>query len=445
MPSLVDICLVLGPHNSGCNRVAISLAEALPGTIRVDGHQGLPPDVVLGSHKNEFSQAGLLTALLEGRVPIGSMGPGTLLNFKGLPVFLQYLITVLGDATQVSVTLLLPRSCELSEDAIKVFEGVEKDALLREDSSLFADMRALYLSTPDDEKKKSALFEIFKKVVLSLALVVRKIVFFPAVEELSEPHKLRLVHSVQSLARPKIEGTPRFSQKRFLTQHGNEKVIHHITIEYDTKGVLRQPAMSDPLQHHVGDVIGKIMTGLSSKLTAQLAALNVAASTILSIESLHALIPSQFPVPTMLQSCRELKSTLEHAMSDYGCLNDSEFMKTLNIQLGKTLKIILESSKRHGLSNDLTKIIEDLNRQNYLKVDSKGELIVFIVFPGLFEGELGTRAHITVNHGIHMPSDMRTAAQCFYSRAETITINGCVYTYDAGKDIPVKILQIYYI
>jgi len=63
----------------------------------------------------------------------------------------------------------------------------------------------------------------------------------------------------------------------------------------------------------------------------------------------------------------------------------------------------------------------------------------------LFEGELGTRAHITVNYGPHKPADMCTAVQCVYSGAVTISIGACEYRYNTWKDVPVKILRIYYI
>ena len=100
------------------------------------------------------------------------------------------------------------------------------------------------------------------------------------------------------------------------------------------------------------------------------------------------------------------------------------------------------------------KVLLILEKQKCFKVETKGQMIQFIIFPGLpdlpglsslFEGEFGTRAHITVNYGPHKPADMRTAAQCVYSGAESIRIDACEYRYNAGQDVPVDILRIYYI
>jgi hypothetical protein len=116
----------------------------------------------------------------------------------------------------------------------------------------------------------------------------------------------------------------------------------------------------------------------------------------------------------------------------------------LNTHLGK-FRSILDTYKKANQANELTAIIGELETKKWLKVELKGQIIQFIVFPGLFEGELGTRAHITVNYGPHKPADMRTAAQCVYSAAASIHIDACEYRYNTWRDIPVEILRLYYI
>jgi hypothetical protein len=380
-----------------------------------------------------------------------------MLDRKSNPALLPYMKTVFGPRTEFNITLYLPKAYGSSEPLL-VLEGDEKDSFLSGASPLCADLRALYLSkagNPADEKKRLEMHAVLQKLITSLADVCGKIVFFPtAVEDISELHKASLVESLRSLAPPRIVGEPRFVQKRFLTEHGagEGRKVHHITVDFNSAGVPYTPPLSDPLQGHVGaTVIGKLMTCPSTTLLGQFTALHHAASTINANASLHALIPSQLAPPLILEALVELSSSIELLMSDYSCLSDEAFLKRINTLVGKTFKIILEISRKNALSNELTAILEKLEKQKCLKIETKGQLIQFIVFPGLsglsglFEGELGTRAHITVNYGPHKPADMRTAAQFVYSGAETIRIDACEYRYTAGKDVPVDILRIYYI
>lgn len=453
MSNKLSFCLVLGQHNSGSNDVARFLSKNLPNSVFEDGTQCLSSAIIanLGDHRNDFSQSSLVAALLAEQTLIASLSAGVLLDYKGNPVLLKNLKTVFGEETTVIITLLLPKIYS-SSDPLLILDAYDKDEFFREDSPHRLDLRTLYLSkaeNPADEKKKSAMYDIFNKVLDSLATVVEKIVFFPtAVDEITESHKQSLIQSLQSLTPPRIEREPFKTQKRFLTQHGegDTKKVHHITIEYKSDGVPYVPPLRDPLHRHVRTVVnGKLQTCLLTSLVIQMIALNDAASKIIADASLHSLIPSQFRQEVILEDLEKLKRTNELLMSDFSFLQNAEFVKTINSLIGKSLKIILESSKKISQTNELTGIIEALDRQKFLKVEPKGQLLQFIVFPSLFEGELGTRAHITVNYGQHKPADMRIAAQGVYSRSEMISIGDCDYRYDTGKDISVEILQIYYI
>ena len=453
MSNKLSFCLVLGQHNSGSNDVARFLSKNLPNSVFEDGTQCLSSAIIanLGDHRNDFSQSSLVAALLAEQTLIASLSAGVLLDYKGNPVLLKNLKTVFGEETTVIITLLLPKIYS-SSDPLLILDACDKDEFFREDSPHRLDLRTLYLSkaeNPADEKKKSAMYDIFNKVLDSLAAVVEKIVFFPtAVDEITEPHKQSLIQSLQSLTPPKIEREPFYTQKRFLTEHGegDTKKVHHITIEYNSDGIPFIPPQRDPLQRHVKTTVnGRLQTCLLTSLVIQMIALNDAASKIIADASLHSLIPSQFRQEVILEDLAKLKRTIELLMSDFSFLQNAEFVKTTNSLIGKSLKIILESSRKLSQTNELTGIIEVLDRQKFLKIEPKGQLLQFIVFPSLFEGELGTRAHITVNYGPHKPADMRTAAQCVYSGAEIICIGDCEYRYDTGKDISVEILQIYYI
>ncbi len=454
MPSSLPLCLVLGPNNSGSSRIARFLTNALLHTTHVDGKLDLSPATVniLGDHRNELCMGNLESIFLTHpeQIPIVSMSPGVMLDRKSNPALLSNMKTVFGPETEFNIIIFLPRDYGSSEPLL-VLEGDEKDRYLSDASPLCADLRALYLSkaeNPADEKKRLEMHTVLLKLIKSLADVCGKIVFFPtAVEEISESHQVSLVESLRSLAPPRIEGTPHFIQKRFLTEHGvgDEKKVHHITIDFNSAGVSYKLPLSDPLQAHVGaTVTGRLMTCPSTGLLAQLTESHRVATTILADASLQALIPSHLPLLQVQEALQMMCSSIDRVMGDFGLLQDTEFVKSLNTYLGK-YRIILETYKKANQDNDLTALLRTLEEKKWLKVEPKGQIIQFIVFPGLFQGELGTRAHITVNYGPHKPADMRTAAQCVYSGAATIRIDACEYRYNTGKDIPVEILRIYYI
>ena len=452
MSSTLNICLFLGPYNSGCSSLATSISRILPGTIHVDGYLGLDPAIALnlGDHKNDFSMWGIVAALLQNPTHLlVSMTPAVLMDRKCEPNLIPYMKSVFGFETNFNIILIIPK-IYATDEATLVLEGDEKQSFLDLESPHWEGLKAQYLTNaenPAEAKKRTTMFDILQKTVSSFPDFVRKVVFFPTdVEEMSEPHRQSVVQTVQSLAPSRIEGQPRFVQKRFLTSHGSEESkVHHITIDFLPGGVPFVPGLSDPLQAHVGSsVTGRLMTCVSTSLWNQLSALRSSATTILGDPSLHGLIPTQLPTHQVLDALEKMRSSIDLIMSDLCLLQDADVVKSLNTHLGK-FRSILDTYKKASQANELTAIIGELETKRWLKFDLKGQIIPFIIFPGLFEGELGTRAHITVNYGPHKPADMRTAAQCVYSAAASIHIDACEYRYNTWRDIPVEILRLYYI
>jgi hypothetical protein len=454
MSSYLNVCLFMGPYNSGCSNLATSLTRKISPTFHVNGTYGLDQSTVsiLGDHKNEFSMWTITSAFLQnlGQLPLVSMSPAVLLDRRCEPNLIPYMKTVFGHETVFSIIIFLPKVYASGESQL-VLEHADKQNFLELNSPHWEGLKALYLTkaeNPAEEKKSVAAYKIIQDTLFALRKFTTKIVFFPtAVEEIPEPHKQGLVQAVQSLAPPRIGRQPHFVQKRFLTQHGtgDEKKVHHITIEFNSAGVPYILPLSDPLQGHVGaTVTGRLMTCPSTGLLAQLSEIHRTASTILTDASLQALIPSHLPLFQVQESLEKICSSIDSIVRDFCLLHDAEIVRLLNTHIGK-FRIILDTYKKANQDNGLTALLRTLEEKKWLKVDLKGQHIQFIVFPDLFEGELGTRAHITVNYGPHKPADMRTAAQCVYSGAATISIDACEYRYNTGKDIPVEILRIYYI
>lgn len=461
-PSCVDIVLILGPRGSGKNSVADSCQN--PSTLYVDGNVlNLDHDTVakLGDHRNEFTMWMIVKTILEGKVPIVALSGGALLDRKGTPLLVEYIKSVFGITVNINITLLLPMmyAPDVPDASLVVLEGDDKDQFMSQSSPLNEVLCALYNSKAGnsalekEHKKNVDDYRILLKLLKSFSSVVRKVIFFPkSVDQLSDAHREGLNVALQHITPPRIEKSPRFTQKRFLityeTSEGEKS--HHITLEYSSGGVPFTTLQSDLLQTHIGKkvgekkVVGKLMICPSTTFVAQLVKIRETSCRIIDDVSLHEMIPSPFAPIQMVEVFSELVRTIDTLLGDFGCLQD-DTMKTLNYLIGKTLKLILETSRKNKVSNVLMSLLEDLERQKCLKLDLKGQLIQFIIFPALFEGELGTRAHITVNHGKHKPADMRTAAQHVYSGAPMIQIDSDQYEYNTGLNVNVEILQIYYI
>jgi hypothetical protein len=453
-PSSLNFCLLMGPYYSGCSKLATSLTRIIPTTIHVDGTYGLDQSTVsiLGDHRNDLSRWTILSAFLQNleQLPLVSMSPAVLLDGRCQPNLIPYMKTVFGQETVFNIIIFLPKVYASGEPQL-VLEDADKQNFLELNSPHWKGLEALYLTkaeNPAEEKKSVSAYNILQNTLFSLTDFVRRIVFFPtAVDEIPEPHKQGLIQAVQTLPPPRIGRQPHFVQKRFLTEHGTGegRKVHHITVEFISVGVHYTPPSSDRLQVHVGSsVTGRFMTCPSTGVLGQFTELHRVATTILGDASLQALIPSHLPLFQVHEALQMMCSSIERVMGDFGLLQDAEFVKTFNTHLGK-YRIILDTYKKANQTNELTVLLKSLEDKKWLKVDLKGQIIQFIVFPDLFEGELGTRAHITVNYGPHKPADMRTAAQCVYSGAATISIDACEYRYNTGKNIPVNIMGIYYI
>jgi hypothetical protein len=196
--------------------------------------------------------------------------------------------SVFGSETKFNIILFIPK-IYATDEATLVLEGDEKQSFLDLESPHWEGLKALYLTNaenPAEEKKRRTMFDILQKTVSSFPDFVRKVVFFPtADEEMPEPHRQSVVEAVQSLAPSRIEEPPRFTQKRLLTSHGSEGKVHHITIDFGRVPFI--PALSDPLQAHVGSsVTGRLMISASTSLWDQLSALRSSATTILGDPSL---------------------------------------------------------------------------------------------------------------------------------------------------------------
>jgi len=479
--TMINIVLVIGPSNSGKSYIGDFCQSFLNDrngenggnggnggdardacqpsyALHVDGNVlGHSPSLVaiMGDHRNEYTQAKIVKTILEGKIPIVSMSGGALSEKGEYFLFENYLRTVFGKDCLITATFLLPKEYPSDDAPLLVLDG-EEIKKFQLGSSHYDELARLYYSKEGIEslekehKKDMAAWRIFHHVIISFSSVA-KIIFFPFRKILSEIQKGSLSSALQNIKPPRIEHPPRFTQKRFLTfdKRDDGGKIHHITLEYNLKGVPYIPPRSDPLQHHVGQkVIGKLMTCLTTEFVIRLRRIATAVSIIKDDEILRGMILSPFSAEKVEESLDKLLTLSSEMSANFACLHD-ETLKELNSQIGKTLKICIDMSKKAKVTNELIRILEELDSEKCLKFELKGQVIQFIVFNGLFDGlldgELGTRAHITVNYGRHKPADMRTAAQYVYKSESVFSIDGVRYEFNTGRDVEVDIMDIYYI
>lgn len=466
--TMINIVLVIGPSSSGKSYIGDTCQSFLNDrnggeardacqplyTLHIDGNVlGHSPSLVaiMGDHRNEYTQAKIVKTILEGKIPIVSMSGGALSEKGEYFLFENYLRSVFGKDCLMTATFLLPKEYPIDDAPLLVIDG-EDIKKFQLGSSHCDELARLYYSKEGIEslekehKKDMAAWRIFHHVIISFSSVA-KIIFFPFRKILSEIQKGSLSSALQNIKPPRIEHPPRFTQKRFLTfdKRDDGGKIHHITLDYNLKGVPYIPPRSDQQQHHVGQkVIGKLMTCLTTEFVIRLRRIAAAVSIIKDDETLRGMILSPFSAEKVEESLDKLLKLSSEMSANFTCLHD-ETLKELNSQIGKTLKIYIDTSKKAKVSNELTRILEELDSEKCLKFELKGQVIQFIVFNGLFDGELGTRAHITVNYGRHKPADMRTAAQYVYRSESVFSIDGVRYEFNTGRDVEVDIMDIYYI
>ena len=449
-----DICQsLLNDRNSGDARDARDTSRPLY-ALHIDGNVlGHSPSLVaiMGEHRNEYTQAQIIKTILEGKTPIVSMSGGALSEKGEYFLFENYLRSVFGKDCLITAKFLLPKEYPSDDAPLFVLDGDEIKRF-QLGSSQYHDLARLYYckegieGLEKEHKKDMAAWRIFQNVIISFSSVA-KIIFFPFKKSLSEIQKGSLSSALQNIKPPRIEHPPRFTQKRFLTfdKRDDGGKIHHITLEYNLGGVPYIPPRSDPLQHLVGQkVIGKLMTCLTTEFVIRLRRIAAAVSIIKDDETLRGMILSPFSAEKVDESLDKLLTLSSEMSANFACLHD-ETLKELNSQIGKTLKICIDMSKKAKVSNELTRILEELDSEKCLKFELKGQVIQFIIFNGLFDEELGTRAHVTVNYGRHKPADMRTAAQYVYKSESVFSIDGVRYEFNTGRNVEVDIMDIYYI
>ncbi len=178
------------------------------------------------------------------------------------------------------------------------------------------------------------------------------------------------------------------------------------------------------------------------------AAIRTIADEIKSVKYPQDMLPSSIKYVDMIKNIDMLISTITKMLDNY---NNIDKIKNFSIELGKTLSNILLTSRKEQFTSDLVKKLEDMETKGVMRFDFKKNnwFIKFILFPGIFRGDLANKAHITVDPGIQKAAEMRSAAEQIYNykSGDTIIQLGENRYYYDFKNINIRshFYSIYYI
>jgi hypothetical protein len=268
--------------------------------------------------------------------------------------------------------------------------------------------------------KSKANFNIVMKIVATLGTrLLKNIIFFPLVTdgEISPEREIQLYEKISDFT---IINTsiPTFTQKRLLIDYtvDSEKNFHHITIDFNSSKTIPYTNIADDENFNLINrvQIGKLYSCPAVKIVDKLTIIKDFINIFLTNDKLQANLLSEFNIKEYKDSLTKLNLLLTSSLNNYNNISDRS-LHALYSEINKTIRSPLTFLNKKGITDDLTIIINDLISKNMLKNEfTKKDYIQIIIFPEIFKGELGKRAHISHRIGEHKPDKMKIAAETIY-------------------------------
>jgi hypothetical protein len=487
----VPILLSFGPIGSGKTTVSTAIEEYNPDVFKhIDGDVldlTVNQVLTLKDQRNDYTIYKVVEAICNKKVPVLSSGGGVLLNRSGGIAIFDYLNSIYYNRVTFIPTILLPFRYPAGDKTIITLEGDALNAFVAECDSQLLNSRntsfppgsivgALYQLYYDEERfretydarnyngeptfrylfdKNKANFEIILKIITSLGRnILKNIILFPLVTpefpSIIAEQKILIFEKIKDI-QIRNDIIPHFKQKRLLVNYESDILkFHHITIKYDNAGTIPYESIeSDENKYLVNrDVVGIFHICPSTNIIEKLMNIRTIASEIKSKIYPQEMLPSSIKYADMIKNIDLLISTITSMLDNY---NNIDKTKNFNIELGKTLSNILLISRKEQFTSDLVKKLEDMETKGVMRFDFKKNnwFVKFITFPGIFNGDLANKAHITVDPGVEKAAEMRSATQQIYdykSGNKIIKLENGRYYFD-NKNINIRshFYSIYYI
>lgn len=256
--TVLDIIFIFGGIGSGKSSIAEHIKNINPIKYKhIDGDiLDLPQDrtaLLLKEERTGYTLWKIIQTILEGKVPIVTMGGGVLLNIA--TDFKTYIDSITENKNTINATVIIPSlvqeitKYEFNEslDIDKIFtDNIYKiyhdnDALLKTIKQREWDVRLLDKLSKLNEHNYNTVINLLKSKLRS---ITRNIILFPHINEQNYgtigEKALDISREIDSVKQPinfdKINFY--FKQKRLLTYYKLDKqepLYHHITIKFDDK------------------------------------------------------------------------------------------------------------------------------------------------------------------------------------------------------------------
>lgn len=472
----IPIIFVFGPIGGGKSTISSIIESTNPYLFKhLDGDildLDMKSVLSLGQERNDYTKYKIIEIIMQNKIPIVSTGGGILLSndYKNKKiVFFNNLEKIFNNSIEFDTYILLPKNdgtriCNILDNInLSIFKEKcsyylsKKNKFNSDENNIIKKLKDVYydktiinsasIARNYDEDLKLKLFNKSKSnfnIILNIICNIneknlKKIIFYPKVNNNYNFYlknnllKNNISKSFQFNDNQNYNlESPRFTQKRLLCSYEiDEKIkFHHITLKYDNSYFLRNNLNNS--------LINTVVVGEYYKCFAE--------DDIKKIDNILKFFNNLIK-------------------------NDKNINKNKINEINKIIKFLNDLKNNYFLIDNI-KMIENINNliKIYIKTYNKSlfsqlqsftltfkNMISLIIFSEIIfsSNKLTDCAHITVNHGRHVPSFMKKAATDIYkslknnSREKVIDIidKGVSYKYsfNNANKIKVNLINIFYI
>jgi len=467
----IPIIFVFGPIGGGKSTISSIIESTNPNLFtHLDGDildLDMKSVLSLGQERNDYTKYKIIEIIMQNKIPIVSTGGGILLSndYKNKKiVFFKNLEKIFNNTIEFDTYIFLPKNdgtriCNILENEdLSIFKKTcddylsKKNKINNDQTNIIIKLKDVYydktiINSASEirgysNNKTLELFGKSKKNLDIILLIIsdinennlKKIIFYPKVNNNYNSYVKNnlLKNNISKLfefndnQNYNLE-SPRFTQKRLLCSYEMDRkiIFHHITLKYNDSYFLKNNLNNDLINT---EVVGKYY-----KCFAE--------DDIKKIDNILKFFNNLIKNNDKIDEINKIIKVLNNLKNNYFLIDDKKTIDDINNLIKMYIKTYNKSLFSQLQSFTLT----------------FKSMISLIIFPELIfaNNKLIDCAHITVNHGKHIPSFMKKAATDIYkslknnSREKTIEIidKGISYKYsfNNGNEINVNLINIFYI
>lgn len=476
----IPVILTIGPIGGGKSTTSSILEEKNPDKFKhIDGDiLDIGEELVktLGQERNDYTKYKIFESIYNGKIPIVSMGGGQILNRNGEITLSDDLNESYKNKISVVPIIILPVMPDstvktLEDDVLEDFIGEFNKStgphyemindLYTKSEKRFQETYTQRTGKADYSaaeykswyKKNVDNFKVLCNIITSHGhgIDIKKIILTPLIETTFYQEK---IHEIKQLLSDRVlpeisldlinetdkSIVPFFSQKRLLVDYQlyGKTNVHHVTLRFKPPSIVIDE-FHNRLERMRG-VPSILMVCPEARVVADLEDLNNLIGDILD-HKYDEIINTLKQKDEIMAGIRTLQPQIREILDNIALIERLDIKNFLK----------LGSLNKYHSETELYQKIESLKNSLVL---GKIKRIKFIIFDrGIFEFDemLRTKAHITVDPGVHKPENMATAATIVYESKGNIRLKHkdsseiIEYVHGEGIKMPCNFHTVFYI